>query len=317
MTRVLPPTADGIAEAAALLRAGRLVAFGTETVYGLGARADDPSAVAAIYAAKARPSFNPLICHYSSLAAAADDVVIGSAARKLAAAFWPGPLTLVMPSRPGARVAPAACAGLDTLAIRVPAHPAALRLLELVGIPVAAPSANRSGRVSPTTATHVLDGLDGRIDAVLDTGPCRVGLESTVVDLSGPHAALLRPGGITAERIVDVLGTLAGAHGAVARSPGQLGVHYAPVLPLRVDATECCSDEALLAFGPAPPAPLVFQLSARADPDEAAARLFGGLRWLDHEAKREGLRGIAAMPVPPSGLGAAINDRLRRAARQG
>jgi len=312
----------GTARAAALLLGGQLVAFGTETVYGLGADATNNKAVASIFDAKGRPHFNPLICHYPDADAAFAHVEAPDAARRLAERFWPGPLTLVLPRRVTCPVALLAGAGLETLAIRVPAHPAALRLLRAVGRPVAAPSANRSGEVSPTTAAHVLAGLDGRIAAVLDSGPCPVGVESTVLDLAAGRPFLLRPGGVGLDALEAAIGpvgrgiTPQAAEGPrTLRSPGLLVSHYAPRLPVRMDATATGADEALLAFGPAPPgAGAVFQLSAAADPVEAAARLFAGLRWLDAEGARLGLRGIAAMPVPADGLGLAINDRLQRAA---
>jgi L-threonylcarbamoyladenylate synthase len=312
----------GTARAAALLLGGQLVAFGTETVYGLGADATSNKAVAAIFDAKGRPHFNPLICHYPDADAAFAHVEAPDAARRLAERFWPGPLTLVLPRRIACPVALLAGAGLETLAVRVPAHPAALRLLRAVGRPVAAPSANRSGEVSPTTAEHVLAGLDGRIAAVLDSGPCPVGVESTVLDLAAGRPFLLRPGGIALDALEAAIGpvgrgiTPQAAEGPrTLRSPGLLVSHYAPRLPLRMEAAGAGADEALLAFGPAPPgAGAVFQLSMAADPVEAAARLFAGLRWLDAEGVRLGLRGIAAMPVPADGLGLAINDRLQRAA---
>jgi L-threonylcarbamoyladenylate synthase len=310
--------ATEVAQAAALLRDGQLVAFPTETVYGLGANATSGTAVAAIYAAKNRPSFNPLIAHYASGAAAFDDVTPTPLAERLAAAFWPGPLTLVLPRRAGCAVSQLAGAGLDTQAVRVPAHPLAHRLLAAVGRPVAAPSANPSGRVSPTTAEHVLDGLDGRIAAVLDGGPCAVGLESTVVDLSGERPTLLRAGGVTLEALRAVVPAIAVTDhdaGATPRSPGQLLSHYAPDLPLRLDAVTVDGTEALLAFGvPLTGAAVVYSLSDRGDLTQAAARLFAGLRHLDAEGRVRGLRGIAAMPIPPTGLGRAINDRLQRAA---
>ena len=315
MTELLAPDPAGIARAAALLRSGALVAFGTETVYGLGADATDAQAVAAVFEAKGRPRFNPLICHYPDVAAAFARVAANPIARSLAGAFWPGPLTMVLPRAAGCEVALLTGAGLDTLAVRVPAHPVALALLEAVGRPVAAPSANRSGGVSPTTARHVLDGLDGRIAAVLDCGPCPVGVESTVLDLTGPPA-LLRPGGVTAEAIEAVIGPLGrqDATGAP-RSPGMGASHYAPALPVRLDAEDAGPEEALLAFGPYPQgAGAVFSLSEAGDLAEAAANLFTGLRWLDAEGRRLGLRRIAAMAVPRAGLGAAINDRLQRAA---
>jgi L-threonylcarbamoyladenylate synthase len=321
VTERLPADAAGIARAAALLRAGRLVAFGTETVYGLGADATDAAAVAAVFAAKGRPRFNPLICHFPDAAAAFADVAANDAARRLADRFWPGPLTLVLPRRAASRVAPLTGAGLDTLAVRVPAHPVAQALLRAVGRPVAAPSANPSGRISPTMAAHVLEGLEGRIDAVLDSGPCAVGVESTVLDLTGPRPVLLRPGGVPRETIEALLGPLGAGRTADGeatgglRSPGLLASHYAPALPLRLDARAVAADEALLAFGPAlPGAAEMFQLSASGDTTEAAANLFAGLRALDAAGARRGLRGIAAMPVPEIGLGRAINDRLRRAA---
>lgn len=316
MTVLLAADPGGIAEAAALLRAGRLVAFGTETVYGLGADATDAAAVARIFAAKGRPRFNPLICHYADADAAFRDVRADARARHLAAAFWPGPLTLVLPRRPECPVALLTGAGLDTLAVRVPAPDAARALLRAVGRPVAAPSANPSGSISPTRAAHVLAGLGGRIDAVLDSGACPVGVESTVLDLSGPVPVLLRPGGVTAEAIEAAIGPLAAAAaGDVLRAPGMMLSHYAPVLPLRLEAVRVGAEEGLLAFGPPlAGAGAVFQLSERGDVAEAAARLFEGLRDLDAAGARLGLSGLAAMAVPDAGLGTAINDRLRRAA---
>ena len=310
------------AEAAALLRAGELVAFATETVYGLGADARNGAAVARIFAAKGRPHFNPLICHLPDADAAFTEVLADGRARALAARFWPGPLTLVLPRRPDSRVALLAGAGLDTLAVRVPAHPQALALLHAAGTPIAAPSANRSGRVSPTTSAHVLEELAGRIAAVLEGGDCAVGVESTVLDLSSPGGAvLLRPGGLAASAIEAEIGPvgrpvpLGAGPAPTLRSPGLLLSHYAPGLPLRLEAASAAPDEALLAFGPPPPgAALVFQLSEGRDLREAAARLFAGLRLLDAEGQRLGLRGIAAMPVPGEGLGEAIRDRLTRAA---
>jgi len=317
MTERLSP-AD-LSRAADLLRQGALVAFPTETVYGLGADATNGQAVAAVFAAKGRPRFNPLICHYPEAAAAWRDVVPDTRAERLAARFWPGPLTLVLPRRAGSRVDPLTGAGLETLAVRVPAHPLALALLRAVGRPLAAPSANPSGRVSPTTAEHVLQGLAGRIAAVLDGGPCPVGVESTVLDLTGARPVVLRPGGIPAEEIAAEIGPLAAPaaeEAAGPRAPGMLRSHYAPELPLRLAAQEAGPEEALLAFGPQVPegAGLVWNLSPRGDLQEAAARLFAGLRWLDAEGRARGLVRIAAMPVPEVGLGVAINDRLRRAA---
>lgn len=318
VTELLAADAAGLARAAALLRQGGLVGFATETVYGLGADAGNDRAVAGIFAAKGRPRFNPLICHYFQADAAWADVVPDERARELAARFWPGPLTLVLPRRAASTVALLAGAGLDTLAVRVPAHDLARALLRDIGRPVAAPSANRSGQVSPTTAAHVLAGLGGRIDAVLDGGACAVGLESTVLDLSQATPTLLRAGGVTLEDLRAAIGPVAlgtAPDGAAPRAPGMLSSHYAPGLPLRLAARAVAADEALLAFGPAlPGAGLVFDLSPTADLIEAAARLFAGLRELDAEGTRRGLRGIAAMAVPNDGLGLAINDRLGRAA---
>lgn len=318
MTELLQPDGAGIARGAALLCAGELVAFGTETVYGLGADATNDRAVAGIFDAKQRPKFNPLICHYASADVAFADVIADGRARLLADAFWPGPLSLVLPRVRGCAVSLLASAGLDTVAVRVPAHEVALALLRAVGRAVAAPSANRSGQVSPTTAQHVLDGLSGRVAAVIDSGACVVGVESTVLDLSGDDPALLRPGGTTVEAIEAMIGPVRRAEhspdGAL-RSPGMLASHYAPRLPVRLDAVDVARDEALLAFGP----PLrgagaVFALSDAGDLTEAAASLFAGLRALDVQGTALGLVRIAVMPVPMDGLGLAINDRLRRAA---
>ncbi len=319
MTLRLPP---GDPTAARLLLAGELVAFPTETVYGLGGDATNNRAVAAIFEAKGRPHFNPLICHYPTATAAFCHVEASAVAQRLADLFWPGPLTLVLPRRVTCPVALLAGAGLDTLAVRVPNHASALELLRSVGRPVAAPSANRSGEVSPTTAQHVLDGLDGRIAAVVDGGACKVGVESTVLDLSGSRPFLLRPGGVPVEAIEAVTGpvgrgiTPQGAEQSrTLRSPGLLVSHYAPNLPVRLGAHAVAADEALLAFGlPLPGAGTVFQLSVTGDLVEAASNLFAGLRWLDAEGTRLGLHRIAAMPVPDTGLGTAILDRLQRAA---
>ena len=306
-----------IARAAALLRAGRLVAFGTETVYGLGADATNARAVAAVFAAKQRPRFNPLICHYPTPDAAFAHVTPNDAARRLAASLWPGPLTLVLPRRPDCPVALLTGAGLDTLAVRVPAHDVALALLRAAGQAVAAPSANRSGHVSPTSARHVMEELGGRIDAVVDSGPCTVGVESTVLDLSGAEPRLLRPGGATREAIEALIGPVQQGvtRGGTVRSPGLLASHYAPRCPMRLDARDVRANEALLAFGPPlKGATVTFNLSETRDVTEAAARLFLGLRSLDSETAQRGLGRIAVMPVPAVGLGLAINDRLRRAA---
>ncbi|RKQ68064.1 L-threonylcarbamoyladenylate synthase [Oceanibaculum indicum] len=311
--RILPTTDAAIDEAAALLRAGRLVAFPTETVYGLGGDATDDRAVAAIFAAKGRPSFNPLISHIPDVARARELALFTPLAEKLAAAFWPGPLTMVLKRQPDCPVSHLACAGLETIALRVPAHPVAKRLLEATGRPVVAPSANPSGRVSPTTAKHVAEGLAGRLALVLDGGPCAIGLESTVVDATGERAVLLRPGGVTLEALEQVAGPVITSESDpdAPTSPGQLASHYAPALPVRLNATDVKPGEALLAFGPAlPGAAVTLNLSETGNLEEAAANLFALLRALD----RPGLAGIAVMRVPEAGLGLAINDRLRRAA---
>ncbi len=313
---------DGIARAAELLLAGNLVAFGTETVFGLGADATNGAAVAAVFDAKGRPHFNPLICHYPDAAAAFAHVTADATAQTLAAAFWPGPLTLVLPRRVTCPVTLLAGAGLETLAVRVPDHDAARALLRAVGRAVAAPSANRSGAISPTTAAHVLDGLAGRIAAVLDTGPCAVGLESTVLDLAAGAPFLLRPGGVPIEAIEALIGPVGrgitpGAAEAprTLRSPGLMVSHYAPTLPVRLNASAVAADEALLAFGPPlPGAAILAQLSEARDLTQAAAALFAALRALDRDGGASGLVRIAVMPIPDQGLGRAINDRLQRAA---
>jgi L-threonylcarbamoyladenylate synthase len=318
MTERLNRTDRDIRHAAALLRSGNLVAFGTETVYGLGADATNALAVAAIFEAKDRPRFNPLICHYESAEAAFAHVIASPLAERLANTFWPGPLTLVLPRKPDCPVALLAGAGLQTLAVRVPAHQVAQRLIAALGRPVAAPSANRSGAISPTTAAHVLAGLEGRIAAVIDSGPCRVGLESTVIDLSGRAPCLLRPGGVNMEALEAAIGgqlAVVNSQPGAPHSPGMLLSHYAPRLPLRINATSVGASEALLAFGPPPPgAALVFQLSARENLNEAAANLFEGLHWLDSNAATHDFIAIAAMPIPTHAIGRAINDRLNRAA---
>jgi L-threonylcarbamoyladenylate synthase len=308
-------TPQSIAEAARLLRAGKLVAFPTETVYGLGGDATDGRAVAGIFAAKGRPRFNPLIVHVADLGAAEAIAEFDRRARDAAARFWPGPLTLVLRRRPDCSVSLLACAGLDTIAVRVPAHPVAQELLRTVGRPLAAPSANRSGRVSPTTAEHVAADLGERAALIIDGGPCPVGIESTILDLSGAVPCLLRPGGMTVEALAAVFGNIAAAaaDGPAPRAPGRLPSHYAPHLPVRLDAVDARQGEALLAFGPAPPPPgfaEIAWLSHSGDLAEAAANLFAQLRALD----RPEFTAIAVMPIPEAGLGRAINDRLRRAA---
>ena len=302
--------------AADALAAGGCAAFPTETVYGLGARADDPAAVARIFAAKDRPRFNPLIAHVADPDAGLALIEAGAEGDRLAAAFWPGPLTLVAPRRAGAPLCDLVTAGLATAAVRAPAHPLARRLLGRVGAPVAAPSANPSGAVSPTTAAHVLAGLAGRIDGVLDGGPCDVGLESTIVGLGPGGPALLRPGGLAVEAIEDALGRRLARRneGEAISAPGQTASHYAPGARLRLEATAPAPGEAWLGFGPDPEgvAGPALNLSPDGDLIEAAARLFAHLRALD--ALLDGRGVIAAAPVPRTGLGLAINDRLRRAA---
>lgn len=315
----LTADAAGIARAAELLRAGELVAFPTETVYGLGADARNGQAVARIFEAKSRPRFNPLIVHVASAEAAASLVDLPEAGQRLASAFWPGPLTLVAPRRDDARIAELVSAGLPTLAVRVPAHQVARTLLHTFGGPVAAPSANPSGRISPTTADHVLDGLGDRIASVLDGGPCSVGLESTIIGLEageGRAATLLRPGGLPVEAIEAALGARLGPPpNAQAKvqgisAPGQLASHYAPSAPIRLGATRPLAEELWLGFGHSPGADL--NLSPSGDLREAAANLFDHLRRLDHMGG--GRRRIAVAPIPQTGLGLAINDRLARAA---
>ena len=325
-TRVLKADAAAIAEAARVLAAGGLVAFPTETVYGLGADAGNGEAIARLYAAKGRPAFNPLIAHVASAAAARKLARFDVAAERLAAAFWPGPLTLVLPKAADCPVAALASAGLDSVAVRVPAHPVAQEFLRAFGGPVVAPSANRSGHVSPTTAAHVLADLGGRIDLIVDGGATPVGLESTIVACLGEslgesfgEPALLRPGGVPRAAIEEVLGaSLTDATAPLEtapRAPGMLASHYAPRTRLRLDARAADAREALLAFGPtlaegSALAVKVLNLSARGDLIEAAANLFSHLRALD----AAGAETIAVMPIPHHGLGEAINDRLRRAA---
>ena len=306
-TEILRPDKSGIARAAALLRAGRLVAFPTETVYGLGADATNDAAVAAIYAAKDRPATNPLIIHVASFDDARKLARFSAAAEALAGAFWPGPLTLVLPARKDAGLSLHALAPGGTVALRVPDQPVAAALLAAAGRPVAAPSANPSGRISPTTAAHVLAGLGGRIAAIIDGGSCEVGLESTIVE-PGEPPRLLRPGGLPAREIEALLGRPLAASPAsdTPSAPGQLASHYAPRAPVRLDAEAPREGEVYLGFGPGR---ATLNLSAGGDLREAAANLFGHLHALDAMG-----RPIAVAPVPETGLGRAINDRLRRAA---
>jgi L-threonylcarbamoyladenylate synthase len=306
--RILRPTNSAIARAAASLRAGRLVAFPTETVYGLGARADDPGAVARIYAAKGRPRFNPLIAHVPDVAAARAIASFDARAELLARSFWPGPLTLVLPAR-GPGTCPAARAGLASVGVRVPAHPVAQALLRRARVPIAAPSANPSGKLSPTTARDVALGLRGRAGLVLDGGPCAVGLESTIVDLTGPRARLLRPGGVPVEDVAAAIGDLAAPEGTI-KAPGMLASHYAPRATLRLNALAPGADETYLGFGGMPAGARGLDLSPVGDLAEAARNLFSHLRALD----RTGAARVAVAPIPARGLGRAIADRLARAA---
>jgi L-threonylcarbamoyladenylate synthase len=317
---ILSATAATIAEAARHLRSGGLVAFPTETVYGLGADATQDKAVAAIYELKSRPSFNPLIAHVADLETAERYAIFDTRARYLARRLWPGALTLVLPRNPKAPISDLVTAGLPTLAIRVPDHPVALQLLQALGRPVAAPSANRSGKVSPTTAAHVEEEFGARLAMILDGGATRVGLESTVLDLTGERPVLLRPGGVTRETLEASLGEIdVAAEGQPddqkspgPKSPGMLLSHYAPRLPVRLTCDDPQPGEALLAFGPDVPEgfALVENLSPSGNSVEAATNLFAALRRLDQPE----LTGIAVMPIPSQGLGLAIQDRLRRAA---
>jgi len=298
---------DEIKKAAAFLREGKLVAFPTETVYGLGGNALSDTAVAAIYAAKGRPEFNPLIVHVHSLAEAKKYARFNAAAEKLAKKYWPGPLTLVLPRTQDCTLSLLVSAGLDSVAIRVPAHPLAQELLHEAKLPIAAPSANRSGRISPTEAAHVREELGDKVAMILDGGACAVGIESTVVDMTGDAPVILRPGGL-------VIPAKAGIHlqNDKIKSPGMLASHYAPSKPMRINATYVRTYEALLAFGADVPdgAALVENLSPTGNLQEAAANLFRMLRRLDASHAKS----IAVMPIPEEGLGIAINDRLKRAA---
>ncbi len=314
----IDPDATGIARAAAMLREGKLVAFPTETVYGLGADARQGEAVAGIYEAKGRPSFNPLIAHVPDLAHAEQIGEFSETARLLAERFWPGPLTLVVPLKADAGISELATAGLDSIALRVPSHPVAREILALTQTPIVAPSANRSGRVSPTEAEHVWSDLSGRIDAIVEGWSTPVGVESTIVSCLGPQPVLLRPGGVTRAEIEEALGAaLADGAGDAAKpvAPGLLESHYAPRAAVRLDAREIEPGEAVLWFGPDEPAGLdqakaQLNLSFRGDLREAAANLFAMLRRLD----LVGATTIAVAPIPTEGLGEAIRDRLQRAA---
>ncbi|MDN5785513.1 L-threonylcarbamoyladenylate synthase [Pseudorhodobacter sp.] len=310
-TAILEPSPQGISRAATILQAGGLVAFPTETVYGLGGDARNGLAVARIYEAKGRPAFNPLIVHVPDLETAREYAIVSQAAEALASAFWPGPLTLVLPQVTGSGLSPLVTAGQSSVAIRVPAHPVAVALLRAFGGPLAAPSANPSGRISATRAAHVMDGLSGRIDAVIDGGACAVGVESTIVGMVD-QPQLLRPGGVTVEALDAVLGhaLTSGGSAEAPTSPGQLLSHYAPRAGVRLDVLAPKPGEVWVGFGPGCVG-ADLTLSQSGDLLEAAANLFHILRAADAIA---GAVGIAFAPIPETGLGRAINDRLRRAA---
>lgn len=316
--RILEPSTQNILAAAKRLQQGELVVLPTETVYGLGADATNDKAVANIYALKGRPTFNPLIVHVADTASAQHYVTFTPLAEMLAKVFWPGPLTLVLERQKGCKLSLLVSAGLDTVAIRVPAHPVALALIASANLPVAAPSANRSGKISPTQASHVVEEFCENPEelSILDGGACDIGVESTVVDARGELPIILRLGGVTPAMIEDVTGkkpVLPEAASKALHSPGMLESHYAPTLPLRLNATQPHSLEALLAFGPdAPECEHSLNLSPTGNVVEAAANLFAFLRELD----KRPVKGIAAMPIPHEGLGLAINDRLARAARR-
>jgi L-threonylcarbamoyladenylate synthase len=310
--KVEPANSQSIVRAAAILRHGGVVAFATETVYGLGADAANDSAVAGVFAAKHRPRFNPLIVHVRDLAHAQTFAEFSQDAFRLAHAFWPGPLTLVLPRRADAPVSLLATAGLETIAVRAPAHETALALLTQSGLAIAAPSANRSGTISSTSAAHVAEGLGGDVDLILDSGQAQHGIESTVIGLHGGAPVLLRPGALPRQEIEAVIGPVGAREDGVISSPGQLRSHYAPQTPVRLNARDAGVDEALLGFGRAPSndARAMRNLSESGNLREAAANFFSMLRELD----AAGCAAIAVMTIPEHGLGEAINDRLRRAA---
>lgn len=326
MTQIKSATPETIAQAAQIIRDGGLVAFPTETVYGLGANALDGQAVAGIFAAKNRPSFNPVISHVARRDDAAKYVQVDARARGLMDAFWPGPLTLILPKKEGSAVSDLVSAGLPSVAIRMPNHKVALALIEAAGVPIAAPSANASGEPSATTPQHVVDSLDGNAPFILAGGACEVGLESTVLDLTGAVPTIVRPGAVTLADLKDYLDDVIEDFGETDKptSPGQLLKHYAPSIPVRLNAVDIEPDEALLAFGSLKfmgvkgggfakdidPSRL-YNLSEKTDLHEAAANLFAGLRALDNGVNTK----IAVMSIPAQGLGVAINDRLARAAR--
>lgn len=307
-TRIIPADEAGIAEGAALIARGRPVGVPTETVYGLAGDATSGAAVAAIYTAKGRPSFNPLIVHVTSLAMAGKIAVLGPLAQRLAERFWPGPLTMVLPIAQGAPIASLITAGLPTVAVRMPVHPVMRALIEAVGRPLAAPSANASGSISATRADHVARSLAGRIDLILDSGPTSVGIESTIVAVGEDRLRLLRPGSITAEMLAEAGGVpVETADNGAIEAPGQMTSHYAPSKPLRLNAAVASESEYHIGFGNVAGDAT---LSATGDLGEAAARLFDLL----HTADAANVRAIAVSPIPATGLGLAINDRLQRAA---
>jgi L-threonylcarbamoyladenylate synthase len=316
--QVLEASPEAIVEAARVIRAGGLVAFPTETVYGLGADATNDRAVASIFDVKGRPQFNPLIIHVQDEIQAAEIAEFDERAQELAHKFWPGALTLVLKRKATSKVSLVATAGLDTVAVRVPAHPVAQALLHEAGVPIAAPSANQSGYISPTHALHVLMQFkDGQgLNLIIDGGPCTVGVESTILDLTGQTPTLLRPGGVAVEDLEAVLGPIAivekQAEGGDVNAPGQLSNHYAPSIPIRINVKpeDRQKGESLLSFGPNMPKRAALNLSKAGDLREAAANLFTMMRALD----MPGIRGIAVVPIPNEGLGRAINDRLNRAA---
>lgn len=319
-TEYLKADEPGFMRAAALLRSGLCVAFPTETVYGLGADASNATAVARIYEAKERPSFNPLIAHFKSTEAAFQQGIFNDDATKLASAFWPGPLTLIVPMAADGVVCDLARAGLNSVGLRVPSHPAAIDILRRAGTPIVAPSANRSGRISATSAMHVQEDLSGRISAILDGGETNVGVESTIIDCTGPAPRLLRPGGIPNSEIEAVLGKPLGHKpppSITPLSPGMLTSHYAPEADVRLNAVSIAPGEAALLFGEQrmfglDKALASENLSLLGNLNEAASRLFSSLRRLDNS----GAKTIAVAPIPRDGLGEAINDRLERAAAE-
>ncbi|EUK18243.1 translation modulator Sua5/YciO/YrdC/YwlC [Commensalibacter papalotli (ex Servin-Garciduenas et al. 2014)] len=319
MTSLFSDSISEIKQAATIIKQGGIVAFGTETVYGLGADATNSQAVQRIYQAKGRPSFNPLIIHFSDLDHVFQFVIKTELAHELALKFWPGALTLVLPQKKNTntQISPIATANLSTMAVRIPSTKVARQLIKFSQKPIAAPSANSSGKISPSTAQHVFQELNHKIDAIIDSGPCQVGVESTILDLSNNVPTLLRPGGVTLEDLIPICGPIISNQPIETKiiAPGQLSSHYAPHLPVRLNCHEIFPDEALLAFGPPiEHTGLSKNLSNTANLEEAAQNLFACLRFLDVQGRELGLKGIAVMPIPKTGLGLAICDRLTRAA---